>query len=158
MMSYSHKNGAKGDHQCYLALQPFIVATQWSPALNSLTWSREPMTIVYLMPPTLSILLLTVHFFRGNNLPAMIIFFLLLFLLFIHRPWTARIVQIGLLLGSIEWVRTTISLVSARIDMGEPFIRLAFILGGVSLLTACSALVFRTPKIKTYFKINKSSL
>jgi hypothetical protein len=116
------------------------------------------MTIVYLMPPIFTILLLTVHFFRGNNLPAVIIFFLLLLVLFVQRPGAARIVQVGLLLGSIEWVRTTISLVCARIDMGEPFIRLAFILGGVSLLTACSAIVFQTPKIKTYFKINKSSL
>ncbi len=116
------------------------------------------MTIVYLISPALSILLLIGHFFRGNNLLAVIIFFLLLFVLFVQRPWAARIVQVGLLLGSIEWVRTTISLVCARIDMGEPFIRLAFILGGVSLLTACSALVFQTPKIKTYFKINKRSL
>lgn len=116
------------------------------------------MSIVYLMPPIFSILLLTVHFFRGNNLPAVIIFFLLLFVLFVQRPWAARIVQVGLLLGSIEWIRTTISLVSARIDLGETFIRLAFILGGVSLLTACSALVFQIPKIKNYYKINTGSL
>ena len=109
--------------------------------------------ILYLMPPTFSILLLALHFFRGDNFPAMLFSLLLFVVLFVRHPWAARILQTCLLLGSAEWVRATISLASARSEAGEPFLRLVTILGCVSLFTACSLLIFRTSRVRSYFKL-----
>ena len=110
------------------------------------------MTILYLTPAILGYLLLTLHFFRSDNLLAMCLSFLLIGMMLIRRPWASRTLQVFLLLGGAEWVRTTIVLVMARKEMGEPFLRLGFILGGVALFTALASLVFRTDRIKTYFR------
>ena len=109
------------------------------------------MTTLYLAPSVIGFLLLVAHFFRAENHPAMILALFMTGLIFVRRPWAARTVQIGLLLGSVEWVRATISLVIARHDMGEPFLRLAMILGGVFLFTVFSALIFQTRRIRAYF-------
>ena len=110
------------------------------------------MTILYLAPALLAYILLTLHFFRSDNLLAMGLSLLLIVSMFIRRPWTSRTLQVFLLLGAAEWVRTTIVLVLARKELGEPFLRLSFILGGVSLFTALASLVFLTARIKTYFR------
>lgn len=111
------------------------------------------MTILYLMPLTFSILLLTLHFFRGDNLPAMLLSLLLFIVLFIRRPWAARTLQVCLLLGSVEWIRTAISIAIARSDAGELFMRLVTILGCVSLFTVCSLFTLKTSRIRSYFKL-----
>ena len=63
-------------------------------------------------------------------------------LLLIRRAWVARLVQVVLVLGSLEWGRTLLVLVAQRRDAGEPWSRLALILGVVTALTAASALLF----------------
>jgi hypothetical protein len=57
-----------------------------------------------------------------------------------------------LVLGSLEWLRSAITLSHARSELGQPFLRLALILGAVFLLTALSALVFQTMRLKAYFR------
>lgn len=76
----------------------------------------------------------------------------MIFFIFIRRPWASRALQVFLLLGSVEWIRTTFMLVMTRNERGEPFLRLAIILGTVALFTAFASLIFRTARIKTYFK------
>lgn len=109
------------------------------------------MITIYLTPPVIGFLLLVAHFFRAENHTAMILSFFMTGLIFVRRPWAARAVQIGLALGSVEWLRATISLVIARHDMGEPFLRLAMILGGVFLFTVFSVLMFQTHRIRAHF-------
>ena len=109
------------------------------------------MITIYLAPPVIGFLLLVAHFFRAENHPAMILSFFMTGLIFVRRPWAARTVQIGLLLGSVEWLRASTALVIARHEMGEPFLRLAMILGGVFLFTVLSALVFQTRIIRAHF-------
>ena len=112
------------------------------------------MTLIYLMAPALSILLLIGHFLRGDNFLAALFSLFVFFVLFVRRSWAARTLQVYLLLGSMEWGRTAVSLIADRVESGEPFIRLAIILGGVFLLTVCSLLVFRTAMTKTYFGLS----
>jgi hypothetical protein len=62
-----------------------------------------------------------------------------------------QLIQVALLLGSIEWIRTLVIFVQQRIDFGQPWTRLAIILGSVALFTALSALVFRSQTLRQRF-------
>jgi hypothetical protein len=50
-------------------------------------------------------------------------------------------------------VRTLAALVAARMALGQPYLRLSLILGGVAALTAASALVFRARRVRRWFGI-----
>jgi hypothetical protein len=110
------------------------------------------MPIAYMIPPVIAFVLLAAHFLKGENQLAAWVSILMVLLVFVRRPWAARTIQVCLLLGSIEWLRSTVSLVLSRIEAGEPFLRLAIILGGVALFTALSSLVFRTSKLRDHFR------
>ena len=115
------------------------------------------MTALYLVPPAVAFVLLAAHFYRGENYAAALVSLLVIALIFVRRPWAARAIQVALLVGSIEWARTAVSLVLARQEMGEPFLRLAIILGGVSLFTALAALVFQTSRVRAHYKFGSVS-
>lgn len=100
------------------------------------------MAVLSLVPVILSSLLLAAHFFRAGNLAGVALCFVGLGLLFVRRPWAARAVQIGLVIAAAEWVRALVVFSAARRAMGEPWLRLVAILGGVALFTLASALVF----------------
>ena len=115
------------------------------------------MASLYLIPPVIGFVLLAAHFFRGENLLAALVSVLAIVLVFVRRPWAARTIQVCLVLGSVEWLRSTISLVLSRSEMGEPFLRLTIILGGVTLFTALSSLVFRTSKLRDHFRLGSDA-
>ena len=101
-----------------------------------------------LVPPGLSLLVLAAHFLRGGDLSPMLLCVGLLGLLFVRRPWATRVLQIALVLGAVEWIRTGIDLVSARQASGEPFERMATILEVVAWVTFLSALLFELPPLR----------
>jgi hypothetical protein len=111
------------------------------------------MTIAYFIPPVSAFLLLAAHFYRANNYLFMLLSVLMIFVMFVGRPWAARTLQISLLLGSVEWLRTTLFLVMARSETGAPFLRLAIILGAVSLVTALTSVAFRASRVRAHFKL-----
>lgn len=113
------------------------------------------MVMLYLIPPVIAFLLLGAHFFRSESLLAALLSVLAIFLVLVRRPWAARTIQVFLVLGSVEWLRSTLSLVLSRSQMGEPFLRLAIILGGVTLFTALSALVFRADRLRDHFRFGQ---
>ena len=65
--------------------------------------------VAYLLlgPPALSLLVLAAHFLRGGDLLPLLACIALLPLLAVPRPWATRVLQVALLLGAIEWIRTT---------------------------------------------------
>ena len=109
------------------------------------------MNFLRLLPVFLSALILGAHFFRGGQLPLVLVTLTMPLILFIRRPWAARIVQVGLIAGGLEWARTTVHLVIERQAIGAPWIRLALILGTVAILTFCSPLVFRSRSLQERF-------
>ena len=115
------------------------------------------MVILYLITPVIGFLLLAAHFFRSENLLVASVCFLATFLVFVRRPWAAYAMQVFLVLGSVEWLRSTVSFILARSASGEPFQRLAIILGSVTLFTALSALVFRSSKLRIYFGLGSAA-
>ena len=114
--------------------------------------------MLYLIPPVAAFLLLAAHFYRSENLLVSLACFLAILLVFVRRPWAAYTMQFCLVLGAIEWLRSTISLVQSRSAAGGPFLRLAIILGSVALFTALSALVFRTRRLRDHFRIEPAQV
>lgn len=114
------------------------------------------MTVLQLLPVALSLLVLAAHFlFHGKQLLTLAAL-AMIGLLFGRRAWAARAVQVFLLLGTIEWVRTLILRVSERKALGQPYLRFACILGTVAVVTAASALMFRTARLRERFGLTAS--
>ena len=111
------------------------------------------MTFLKLLPVIISLLILGAHFSRVDIFPLTLLCLGLPFLLFIKRAWVARLTQIALVLGAIEWVRITLVYVGERQVSGQPWIRLAIILGIVALLTGLSALMFQTNVLIKRYKL-----
>lgn len=92
------------------------------------------------IPAFLALLALGAHLLRAGCglflLPVALIA-----LLFVRRAWALRVLQAGLLLGALEWVRTLVLLALERRAVGLPFLRMALILGAVALTTALAALI-----------------
>lgn len=109
------------------------------------------MGLFQLIPVVLSLLMLGAHFLRSANYLLLGGCLLLILLLLVQRPISARIVQIALVLGAVEWVHTAYVFVAVRSAHGMPWTRLAVILGAVSLFTLASALVFHTKTLRARY-------
>ncbi len=109
------------------------------------------MIFVRLLPPAIAALVLAAHFYRAGNPIVAGLAAALVALLFVPRAWAARVVQAGLAAGALEWVLTLIRLVELRQATGQPYGRLAAILGGVAAFTAATALVFRNRQLRGRF-------
>ena len=106
-----------------------------------------------ILPIILCFLLLAAHFGRANLLILQIISILIPFMLFWKTKIAAIIIQACLILAGIEWIRTAVYYARIRIENGEPWLRLAIILGSVAILNFATALVFRTKSMKARYKL-----
>jgi hypothetical protein len=105
-----------------------------------------------LVPVVLSLIVLGAHFLRAGNLVLLTFVLLLVPLLGVRRRWVSRLVQVVLVLGAAEWVRTLIQTAARRSAAGEPMLRLIVILGSVALVTALSALALRTGPLGRWYE------
>lgn len=112
------------------------------------------MNFVKLLPIIISIALLSAHYYRAGILPLVIIISLSLLVLLVRQSWAVRIIQVELFIGGMEWIRTVYSLVMARQSMDMPWIRMALILGTVSLVSFCSIFIFRARSLKTRYQLD----
>ena len=110
------------------------------------------MKSLFFVPVVLSLVLLAAHFLRYGNVVGVVFSLAPIALLFVRRPWAARVVQAVLLLGAAEWAHTIYQLVQVRLAQGMPAARLAMILGAVIVLTAASALLFETQTMKRIYR------
>ena len=104
-------------------------------------------------PIVLSLVVLGAHFMRYGNPVGVIGSAVLIALLIVRRPWSARLIQVALVLGALEWVRTLHTLVQVRIVQDQPFIRMVIILGVVAAVTLGSALLFQLPTLKKHYRV-----
>jgi hypothetical protein len=95
-----------------------------------------------LLPVILSWIVLGAHFMRGGHHIVVAGCLLVPFLLLVRRPWVPPLMQLGLFLGALEWIRVLMALSAMRRGHGIPAGRMTLILGGVALFTAASALMF----------------
>ncbi len=110
--------------------------------------------LVYL-PVILSLVILGAHFMRYGNSIGVFGALVLIALLIVRQPWVARLMQVLLILGALEWVRTIYELVQLRAGYGQPFARMIVILGVVVAVTFCSALLFQTPGLKKIYRLDR---
>lgn len=95
------------------------------------------------VPLVLSALLLAAHFYRGGEIGFVLLTLAAPLFLLIRHPVAVRTVQVLLLFGAAEWIRTAWVLADHRLDSGAPFARMLAILGAVALFTILSALPLR---------------
>jgi uncharacterized membrane protein len=104
-----------------------------------------------LVIPALALLLLAAHFFHAGAGLVAASCLMLVALLFIRRRWAGRTVQLVLAAGAVEWVLTAYTLAQLRLRHDEPYLRLVFILGGVTAFTAIAAVLFQHSALRTRF-------
>ena len=111
------------------------------------------MNLLRLLPVLLSFLLLAAHFYRAGGEWLVAASLLLPFLLLVRRPWVPRAMQLALLLGAVEWLRTLWFIAQMRIGFDMPWVRMAIILGAVALFTALSGLVFLGKSLRDRYSV-----
>jgi hypothetical protein len=110
------------------------------------------MLFACLIPMLFSVLALAAHFLRtGPMILAMLCLFVPL-TLFVRRMWALRLVQLVLLLGAAEWLRTLNALVQNRQAQGEPWLRLVIILGAVAAFSAGSVFILQAKKVRDHYR------
>jgi len=107
--------------------------------------------VARLILPFVALALLAAHFYRADwMLPAAATAALTL-LLAVPRPWAARTLQLALVLGAIEWLRTLAAFAAMRMAVGQPYLRLVLILGAVAAFTLLAAWVFQHRALRRRF-------
>lgn len=108
-------------------------------------------------PVVLSLIVLGAHFMRYGNTILVGAAVVLIALLFVRKPWVARLLQVVLVLGALEWVHTLYGLVQMRTALGEPYGRMLIILGSVAAITALSALAFQSKSLKKVYGLDQQA-
>jgi hypothetical protein len=105
-----------------------------------------------LIAPALAFALLGASFFRAGNEVMVLACLGLLALLAVPRRWAALVAQSALLLGALRWIALAWMIGAARAAAGAPWTRMALILGAVALFTLLAALVFRSARLRAYYR------
>jgi len=109
--------------------------------------------VARLLLPFLALLLLAAHFYRADGMALAALCAALTLLLAVPRPWAARLLQLALLLGALEWLRTLAAVAAMRVAMGQPYLRLVLILGAVAAFTLATAWIFQHRTLKARFRL-----
>jgi len=112
---------------------------------------RRGATAMRLLPAVVALALLAAHFYRAGLVPLVPTCLGATALLFVRLPWVRYLAVGSLLLASAEWIRTLVVLVGERVDAGEPWLRLAAILGGVVVFTLLAALPFGSAELRRWY-------
>ena len=111
--------------------------------------------VLLYIPVVLSILVLGAHFLRYGSSIGVFASIVLIGLLFLRRPWVLRLMQVFLVLGALEWVRTMYELAHMRALHGQPYGRMLVILGIVAALTFCAALLLQCRALKKIYGLER---
>lgn len=113
--------------------------------------------VLLYVPIVLSLVVIGAHFLRYGGWIGVFAMLALIGLLFLRSPWVARLVQVVLVFGTVEWLRTAYVLAQVRALHGQPFGRMVAILAIVAAVTLCSALVFQTRTLKQVYGLGRTS-
>jgi hypothetical protein len=114
------------------------------------------MTGLLLTPSVLSLVVLAAHFSRHDVPVLPWVCLALPLLLLVRRPWVPKLIQLVLLVGATEWLRTTFVLVGRRLDAGEPWLRMAVILVVVAFVAAGSVLLMESERVRRRYATDAS--
>lgn len=98
-----------------------------------------------------ALLVLAAHFLRADNRFFMLLSLALIATLALRRPWVRRVLQVALAFGAVEWLRVAYDRCEMRQLHGEPWVRMAVILGSVAVVTALAALSLESRAMRAHF-------
>jgi hypothetical protein len=101
---------------------------------------------------TISILMISAHFYRMNKV--YLAYFLLLtpLILIIKHRISARVIQVLLFLSTIEWWIIIYKIIKIRRDFNMPWIRFSVIMSFVAIFTLLSIFIFNTKTMKRIYQ------
>lgn len=99
--------------------------------------------VLRLLPTVLSALLLAAHFLRSGNLFLALGCAAFPALLLVRRVWALHVTQACLAFAAVTWGWTAFQIAQRRIATGQPWGRMALILGAVSLLAVGAAVLLQ---------------
>ena len=105
-----------------------------------------------LIPAGLSFVLLAAHFLRVGNIPIVAGMLVCILLLTKRSPWAKIVLQTVLVLGVVQWLLTLGGIAAIRLGNGEPWIRMALILGTVTVFTGYAAWHLNHPSVRAWFE------
>ncbi len=111
---------------------------------------------LYFILIVLSLVVLGAHFLRDGNMPLVAACLILIGLLPVRHVLVARLVQIALVLGTLEWLWTLYRLVEVRVALGQPYLRMTIILAVVAAISLCSALLLQTQTLRKVYRDGRS--
>jgi len=91
------------------------------------------------IPAVLALLLLAAHFYRAAAFIPAVVSVAAVALVFVRKPWAVLVLRVGLAAGTIVWIATAWQIAQHRMADGEPYLRMALILGLVAAFTAFAA-------------------
>jgi hypothetical protein len=103
---------------------------------------------VRVIPIIIAALLLAAHFLRAGNLLLTAVCGLMPLLLLIKKRWSVWALQLFAFAGVVIWLGVAITIVRQRIMLGDSWLRVLFILGGVALFTAAAGLLLNSAAVK----------
>ena len=101
---------------------------------------------------SLSLLLLAAHSLRPGHWALAAVFALLALAAFSRRAWLRPVLFAVLAAGCVVWAQSGAGFVQMRQALGQPWLRLALILGAVLALTALSAALLLSQRAKAWFR------
>ena len=110
------------------------------------------MPVLRLLPAVLALLVLAAHFYRAGLIFLVPACIGLVLILAVRTAWVPRLVAIALVFAALEWLRTLLVLADARLEAGQPWLRLAIILGSVTILTLAAAWPLRSPAVRHWYR------
>lgn len=110
------------------------------------------MIILQHIPAIISALLLAAHFLRGGHLVMTLICLAMPLLLISPTKARIRLYQTFLILSALVWIFAAADIALDRIAAGMPWIRMAIILGIVTILNIAAALLFETKRMRARYR------
>jgi hypothetical protein len=106
------------------------------------------MIVLQHIPPILSAILLAAHFMRDGHALLLLVCLGMPLLLISPTKTRIRIYQFFLVVGALVWASTAVGIAAERLASGRPWMRMAVIIGVVTLWTLWSAWLFETKRMR----------
>lgn len=111
------------------------------------------MPFLRLLPAVLCCIVLGAHFLRGGHLFLAAALAAFPFALALRAPWVKRAFEGVLVTAVLVWLTTAVRLGAARLEAGEPWLRMACILGGVAAFNGLALWLLQGGRMRAFFNV-----
>ena len=105
----------------------------------------------WLIVPVLGLCILAAHFLRFGDTGLFVALVAMALLCFTRQGWARIVCALTLFLGAFLWVKTGIEFVQIRMAVGQPWVRLAVIMSGVSAFSLLGAWILSLERSASRF-------